>query len=198
MIAHCREKVEKEGLSTNLYVQAMHNLDIPRTYRTIYVCGSFGIGSTREQDVLALQCFYDHLTPDGVLLIDHKMPYSDESWHWKDWVKESRQQLDPNFWTEPERDRASDGSDYVMRFRLEDIDPLDQVLTLNYWIQHWQNGQMSGEEKRILTSNIYFKNELVILLKQAGFDDISVQGDFTKAEATAEHGTLVFIAKKKA
>lgn len=197
MLEHSRKKIEHEGFSSKLYIQAMHELDIPRSYKTIYVCGSFGIGSTRQQDALALQRFYDHLTPGGVLLIDHKMPYSDESWHWKDWVKENRQQLDPDFWTEPERDRASDGSDYVMRFRLEDIDPLEQVLTLKYWIQRWENGQLDSEEKRILTSNIYFKNELVLMLKQAGFDDISVQGDFTNGKATPEHGVLVFIAKKK-
>ena len=45
MLAHCREKAAKEGFSPNLYAQAMHELDLPRRYRSIYVCGSFGIGS---------------------------------------------------------------------------------------------------------------------------------------------------------
>jgi predicted phage-related endonuclease len=84
-----------------------------------------------------------------------------------------------------------------MRSRVDDIDPLEQVLTLKYWAQHWQDEQLLGEEKRILTSNIYFRNELVMMLEHAGFDEVTVQGDFTHEAATAEHDTLVFIANKK-
>ena len=51
MVALCREKAAREGLSPTLFVQAMHELDPPRRYRTIFVCGAFGLGSTREQDL---------------------------------------------------------------------------------------------------------------------------------------------------
>lgn len=196
MLAHCQKTAEHEGFSPKLYAQAMHEMDLPRRYRTIYVCGSFGIGSTRQQDTLALQRFYQHLAPGGVLLLDQKMPYGGDAWTWGYWLKENRQQLDPNFWTEGERERASDGSDYVMRSRLENLDPLEQVLTLKYWAQHWQGERLIGEEERILTSNIYFKNEVLMMLNQAGFEEISVQGDYTEAEATLEHDVLVFIAQK--
>ena len=84
----------------------------------------------------------------------------------------------------------------MMRSRLEDLDPLEQVLVLKYWAQHWQGEHLLGEEERTLTSNIYFKNELLMLLRQAGFEDLSVQGDYTDSEASPEHETLVFIAKK--
>ena len=68
--------------------------------------------------------------------------------------------------------------------------------TLQYWAQRWQDEQLLGEEERTLTSNIYFKNELLLMLRQAGFDDVAVQGDFLEVEATPEHGDLVFIARK--
>src|SRR5438874_9445262 len=48
MVALCREKAALEGLSPTLFVQAMHELDPPRTYKTIFVCGAFGLGSTRD------------------------------------------------------------------------------------------------------------------------------------------------------
>lgn len=198
MLAHCREKAAREGFSPGLYRQPMHELDLPRTYRTIYVCGSFGIGSTRQQDALALQRFYQHLTPGGVLLLDHQLPYGEGgSWSWKDWLKENREQLDPDFWTEGKPERASDGSDYIMRSRLADLDPLEQLLTLQMRAERWQAEQLVGAEERTLTSNIYFKNELLLMLKQAGFDGVTVQGDFTEAAATPEHGVLVFIARKQ-
>ena len=63
MIARCREKAEREGLSPTLFVQPMHELDPPRTYRTIFVCGGFGLGSTRDQDVEALARFHENLEP---------------------------------------------------------------------------------------------------------------------------------------
>lgn len=197
MLAFCQEKAAREGFSPNLYAQAMHELDLPRTYRTIYACGAFGLGSTRQQDALALQRFYEHLTPGGVLLLDHHMAYGGEAWYWPLWLKENRQQLDPDFWTEPEPERASDGREYRMRSRIADLDPLEQVVTLQMRAELWQDGQLVGVEERTLTGNIYFKNELLLMLKQAGFDEVTVQGDFMAEEATPEHNVLVFIARKK-
>ena len=57
MIELCREKAEREGLSPNVFVQAMHELALPRSYVTIFVCGAFGLGATREQDFESLRRF---------------------------------------------------------------------------------------------------------------------------------------------
>lgn len=199
MLALCREKAEREGFAPGLHAQAMHELDLPRTYRTIYVCGSFGIGGTRQQDALALQRFYQHLSPGGVLLLDQQMPYGENfSWQWEFWLKENRHKgLSSEWWPEGKRERASDGSDFMMRSRVADLDPLEQTLTLQMRAERWQGEQLLGEEERTLTSNIYFKNELLMMMKQAGFDEVTVRGDFTEQEATPEQGVLVFIARKK-
>src|SRR6267143_346407 len=66
MLALCRDRGAREGVSTNLYRQAMHQLDLPRKYRTIIVCGGFGLGGNRRHDLEALRRFHDHLEPDGV------------------------------------------------------------------------------------------------------------------------------------
>src|SRR5262245_28563016 len=42
MLALCRAKATEEGLEPQLYQQAMHDLDLPRQYRTIFICDSFG------------------------------------------------------------------------------------------------------------------------------------------------------------
>src|SRR5206468_5467117 len=47
MLALCRDKAVREGLVPRLYQQAMHELDLPRVYKTILVCGSFGLGGNR-------------------------------------------------------------------------------------------------------------------------------------------------------
>ncbi len=55
MIRVCRDRLEAGGLTTQLYTQANHELDLPRRYRTIMVVGTFGIGTTRREDALALE-----------------------------------------------------------------------------------------------------------------------------------------------
>ena len=49
MIALCREAAEREGLDPNLYVQPKHELDLPRRYQTVFMCGGLGVGSTRRR-----------------------------------------------------------------------------------------------------------------------------------------------------
>jgi SAM-dependent methyltransferase len=78
MLARCREKAVREGLSPRLYAQAMHELDLPRTYKTIFVCGAFGLGGDRQHDWEALRRFYRYLEPGGVLVLDNHLPYHGE------------------------------------------------------------------------------------------------------------------------
>ena len=92
MLALCLEKAEREGFSPNLYPQAMHELDVPRSYRTIIVCGSFGHRKYSSAGCAALRRFYEHLAPGGVLLMDLSMPYREGSWQWEFWLKKNREQ----------------------------------------------------------------------------------------------------------
>ncbi len=92
MVAYCREKAGREGLSPTLFVQPMHELDPPRKYKTIFVCGAFGIGGSRQQDVQSLRRFHENLEPDGTLLLDTEVPYADENL-WQHWLKDRRQGL---------------------------------------------------------------------------------------------------------
>ncbi len=71
MLEWCRHRAELEQLGANLYPQAMHELDLPRKYRTIIVCGSFGLGGTRDQDLEGLRRLHSHLEPGGRLYMDH-------------------------------------------------------------------------------------------------------------------------------
>ena len=48
MIALAGAEARKSGVSPNLTVQPMHELDLGRKYRTIYICGSFGLGGRRD------------------------------------------------------------------------------------------------------------------------------------------------------
>jgi len=59
------------------------------------------------------------------------------------------------------------------------------------------DGQEVASEQYELTGHMYFKSEIELMLKVAGFEEIVVQGDYTDTPATDEHDEIVFTAKKK-
>jgi SAM-dependent methyltransferase len=195
MLALCREQAARQGLSPRLYAQAMHALDVPRTYKTLFVCGAFGLGGNYEQDQEALRRFYQHIAPGGVLALDLYLPYQHPE-RWQYWVQDKRRQLPAAWPLQGQRRRAADGCEYVLRSRLLALDPLQQLMTLQIRVEVWQQGQLQAAEERTLQERLYFRNELLLLLQHAGFDDIRVYGAYTDAEATAADDILVFIARK--
>ena len=195
MVEHCRAKAAGEGLSPALFVQAMHEIDPPRTYRTVFVCGAFGLGSTRAQDVEALSRLHDALQPGGTLLLDIEAPYADAK-QWRYWTSEGRRTLPEELPPPRERRLASDGGEYTLRARVLGLDPLEQRVTLGMHAERWRDGELEAEEDRTLTINLYFRNELLLLLEQAGFADVRIEGDHNDLPPTPDDEFLVFVATK--
>lgn len=195
MVALCREKATRAGFSPNLYVQPMHKLDLPRRYRTIYVCGAFGLGSTRDRDLKALECFHEYLEPGGTLLFDSEAPYADAR-QWRYWLKDERALLPEASRPPGGRRRASDGAEYALSSRVVDLDPLEQRVTLEMHAEMWRDDTLQLEETHTLDINLYFKNELLLMLERAGFADVVVHGEHTEVEPTSDDEFLVFVAKK--
>jgi SAM-dependent methyltransferase len=197
MIALCREQAEREGFSPTLFIQPMHELDPPRTYRTIFVCGGFGLGSDRERDAEALRRFYENLEPGGTLVLDNENPYS-SGYPWRYWRQDERSVL-PKPW-EPleaaERRRGSDGAEYALQSRLVDLDPLEQLATYEMRAGMWRDGELVRREGHTLHINFYFKNELLLLLERAGFADLVVHGDHRGEAPKRDDDFVSFVAKK--
>ena len=61
-----------------------------------HMCGAFGLGGNRQQDVEALRRCSQHLAPGGVLVFDDHVPYSNAK-TWQYWLPEYRRQL-PEPW----------------------------------------------------------------------------------------------------
>jgi len=196
MLELCRREADRHGLAPRLYEQAMHALELPRTYRTIYICDSFGLGGQRQHDAEALRRCYHHLDPGGALVFSHELPYEGAR-QWQYWLPEQRRQL-PEAWREPEeRRRAANGDEYELRARVRDLDPLEQRLTLEMRSALWRAGEMVKEEINTLQASLYFRNELLLLLAHARFATVSVFRAYSEATATAEDTTLVFVAHKE-
>jgi SAM-dependent methyltransferase len=196
MVALCREAAEREGLSPALYVQPKHELELPRRYRTIFMCGALGVGSTRAEDMEALRRIHDHLEPGGTFVVDNEVPYAPGN-RWELWQRDHAAQPPP---PKPagSRDVGSDGTEYELRSRFIDLDPLEQRLTLSMRASMWREGELVAEDELTLTLTLYFKDEIVLMLERAGFVDVTVRAALTDAEPTRADDFLVFTARRAA
>src|SRR4051812_27424893 len=89
MLARCRERARAAGYDPTLVARPLHELDMPRRYRTAVVCGAFGLGTTWEQDARAVARLFDALEPGGTLLLDNEAPYTDAR-QWELWMPDRR------------------------------------------------------------------------------------------------------------
>src|SRR5262245_61419459 len=156
MIELCRASAEREGLGPTLWVQALHELDPPRRYGAIVVCGVFGLGSTREQDQEALHRIHASLRPGGMLLLDNDVPYA-RHMRWRSWPKDARGRI-PEEWPEKGDARDTpDGTTYELRSRAIALDPLDQSVVLEMRAEkHSPDGRHAVEE-HTLSLRGYFR-----------------------------------------
>lgn len=194
MLAYCQQAAEREGLSPQLYQQALHELDLPRRYQTIVACGVIGVGVTRQQDFIALQRFYDHLLPGGLLILDGLPAYA-EAHLWPLWRKDARRHL-PESWPADIGKVPTDGREYELHYRLVALDPLAQRTVDELRTLLFKDGQLVADNTYALQSTYYFRHEMQLLLEKAGFTVEAVKGDFTDADVTAEHDAIVYFARK--
>lgn len=195
MLALCRKRAEREGLSPTLFAQAMHELDLPRRYRTIFVCGGFGLGGDRGHDEDALRRLYEHLEPGGTLVLDNEVPYNDGGWGWERWT--TRGDGLPEPWPDSGTTRtAEDGTTYELRSRIVDLDPLEQTVTLEMRGTMSRGDQLVEQDEHVLKMTLYFTNELRLMIERAGFSNIELYGDYTREAPTRDSGFVVFVAEK--
>lgn len=186
MLARCRERLRAEGLDATLWVAPLHALEPPRRYGTIVVCGVFGLGSTRAQDEQAIGVLYEALEPGGTLVLDNEVPYSSpRRWGW--WAE--RPELPRPWPAEADLGKALDGSDLALRSRALEVDPLDQSIRLEIRAEKLVGGAVVAREEHELTMRMWFRDELVMALRHAGFSSVEV-------EHGGEPRTLVYVARK--
>lgn len=186
MIERCRERACAEGLEPRLWVAPLHMLGAPRRYATIVVCGVFGLGSTRAQDERAIGLLYDTLEPGGTLVLDNEMPYS-QALRWSWWAE--RPELPRPWSSEPDRGTAADGSELALWSRTIDVDPLDQSLRLQIRAEKSSKGAVVAREEHELTMRMWFRDELVMAMRHAGFRSVDVSSGI-------DESILVYVARK--
>lgn len=195
MLEQCQAQASAQGFSPQLYAQAMHELDLPRRYRTILACGVVGLGGERRQTMKAMQRCYDHLRPGGIFAFDYSPRWNDPP-AWLSRLPEERHALPQEWPSSSERQPLADGSELELAARTIAMDPLEDVATRQIRARLWRNGELLKEEIHTQKVEDFSKNELVLMLERAGFGEIRILGDYSDEPATADHNILVFVARK--
>ena len=195
MLAQCQARAEKEGLSPRLYAQAIHELDLPQRYRTIYACGVIGLGGERQLTMRGFRRCYEHLRPGGTFAFDHSPRWNDPPAYLSR-LPENRHTL-PDEWPETtERMVLADGTELEIAARTVAVDPLAETQTRQMRARLWRNGVLVEEQVHTMRYEEYGMNELLLMLHQAGFDDIQILGDYSNEPGTADSRDLIFMARK--
>ncbi len=194
MLTWCAEHARAEGVEVALHRQSMAELDLPRRYRTILICESFGVGSTRALDLEALRHIHRHLEPGGALVFDIELPNFDDA-GWGAWLPDRRPRLPTPFGERGWRRTCADGSELELRQRIVDFDPLALTVTRELRIEHYVEGELVATENRPITLCIYFAPEIELMLRGAGFRDVHTTGGLgTQPARPWEHDRVFFHA----
>ncbi|MCW5859599.1 MAG: hypothetical protein KIS63_14975, partial [Caldilineales bacterium] len=85
----------------------------------------------------------------------------------------------------------------VVERRLTWQDPIEQYDAEERRYRLYQDEALVAEEVHAGQYHWYFQHELLLMLRLAGFDDVSVKGDFTDEDFGPQHqGSMVFLARR--
>jgi hypothetical protein len=69
-------------------------------------------------------------------------------------------------------------------------------VTLEMRADMWRDGEHVAAEEHVLRMSLCFTHELAAMLERAGFADVTLTGDYTDEEPTADTEFVVFRARK--
>ncbi len=192
MLAVCRAHADAAGVRPVLYEQPMQRLDVPHSFRTIYIpCGSFVCVMDRVAALETLQRCYAHLEPGGTLVFNIYLADYDYSGH-------TQPEPFPRPWKIKAEKRLPGGRRLIISYRETGLDPVEQIWMEERRYELYDGDHLLQEEIHSGQGRWYFRNELLWMLQLAGFADVVVKGDYTDEDFNAAHTrTIVFIARKE-
>ncbi len=196
MLAVCRQRAEAEGLSPVLYCQPMQALDLPKRYACIYIpCGSFTCVIGQENALAALRRFQRHLLPGGVLAFNAYFG----DWGDYDYNQAEAARIYPTEWKPHVVKELGGPRRLAVERRWIGVDPVAQIVSEQRRYRLYDGEDLLQEEVHTGQNHWYFKNEMLLMLRLAGFENVQVKGDYTDEDFGPQHtGTMVFICRAPA
>ena len=184
MLAQLHHKADKLNLSPTVYLQEMTELALPRKYQTILVpSSSFQLLLDASLPSLAMNCFYEHLLPGGVLAMPFMTLWKDGNPLESEWTREVI--------------RPEDGAT-IRRWQYSRFDP---ETNLEHAIDRYEivkDGKViaSEEHNQSPATRSYTQQQAIALYEEGGFKDIQVFHEFTFEPVKPDDDTFCVLGFK--
>lgn len=184
MLEQCRCKALSLSLTPIvLYEQAMQNLVLPTCYQTIFIPFCAFMLVPREEAIQALQRLYAHLIPGGQILISLSLPWRELEGY------------QPGTWRLKQFKKLPDGA-LALCHEACTFGPWSQSQNCLFRYELIKDGILQAQSVEDLTVHWYGRDEMTMLLKQAGFKVQTWYGDYTFEPAADYHEVLVVHATR--
>jgi SAM-dependent methyltransferase len=167
MLAIARRKCGEAGLEPALHLQATARLNLERRFRTIVMCGAFGLNGGRADDVAALERVHAHLLPGGEVVFDVEPGWAMPRL-WSLFADPS--QL-PEPWAATGTTPIGDGAVIETAARSVAVDHAEMAFTRDVRCRLVRGGRTVRTEVHRLVGRFYNPHEVLGMLRDAGFID---------------------------
>jgi SAM-dependent methyltransferase len=163
MLAQCRRAADARGLTLKVQRTSYQDFQFEERFGAIVSpVGSFTLVDDFAAALAALRRFHERLKPGGRLYVDI-MPLGGLTARPLAWVRS---------WTTPSGDLVRIDANVV------ELDLLAQRRVSQDRYERWRDGRLIEQELEILAIRFWGVKEFELTLKEAGFTDISVCGDY--------------------
>ena len=184
MLKTLRAKAAELGLSPRLHRADMSDFSLPRRYRLIMIpFNAFIHNLTQESQIHCLQLCREHLLPGGHLTFDTFFPALE-------------------FVSTPPGTRVLEGEmphpQTGLPIRMYDTRTVDRVEQLFHSLNEIEllaaDGSVQTEHRSEISSRYFYKHEMELLLRLAGFARWETYGDFDRRPLTRETDAMIVSA----
>jgi SAM-dependent methyltransferase len=181
MLERLREKAAAKGFAPTLHQGDMARFQLPRQYALILITFNAYINMLTQEDQLScLRCCKDHLLPGGKLVFDTFFP----GLHIVGAPQHTRV-------LEMERPHPVTGK----LLRCYDTRSFDRVKQTQHSINELEEVQDDGSIKVLqraeFTTRYVYREEMILLLRLAGFTRWNISGDFAGKQLTDETDAMI-------
>lgn len=180
MINICVQKAKTLNLQPLIYNQELENLSINKKYKTVFLpLYIFQNLLSKDKAINSLKNIYKILDTNGQILISifkTNLKYNSKSWEVTNITRDNNSEVIL--------------SEFVRNDKSERIQHkhIKHEIYFNNILKETLLSQISFKH--------YSKSELNIMLKQAGFKNIQIFGDYTLQKVTSENNIYIFSATK--
>ncbi|WP_342472491.1 class I SAM-dependent methyltransferase [Metasolibacillus sp. FSL H7-0170] len=182
MLDSCRKRCKERGLNPKLYEENLRSFSLESKYEAIVIpTGSFCLIDNFTDAKDALKCFYNHLMPEGRLIVDLLLPSN-----WR--TEEITTATFP----------LSNEEGITLESKSIEINWIDQY-TLSYLkYEKWRDGKLVDTELQKFAMRWYGIEEFKLILESIGFSDITCSADYSfKRQPSKDCQLITFEAVRK-